>query len=411
MRRGEAATSCSAGSGSRAAVELDPAAAADEELLERLRGTRDRFEGEAFKGEACERYTAALKRAGPRSRRACSARVRAAPRAGLRASGAATRSSRRSGPRSTSRTCSSAPSSCCADRALRERYREQFRHLMVDEFQDTNELQLGLIEQLRGPGHAAVPGRRRVPVDLRLPPRRRRRLPARAPPLRRGRGAERRRAAADRELPGLPRDRRRHQRDRGRACSTASSRSPPRSTRGADRRRPVVELLLTVDDRKGWEAEDTELRAIDDDPSSGSKVAEARRLAARLRELVDAGEDPAEIVVLLRAFTHVATLETGAGRGRPRSLRRRRPRLLVTAAGRGHAVPAGGGREPARRRGAVRRPRLARLRRPPRHALAAPADRHGPGEEAASAPSTSGRWSGTWPSTASRARGTPRRPR
>src|SRR5262249_25664244 len=34
---------------------------------------------------------------------------------------------------------------------LRERYRVQFRHVMVDEFQDTNGLQLGLIEQLRGP--------------------------------------------------------------------------------------------------------------------------------------------------------------------------------------------------------------------------------------------------------------------
>jgi superfamily I DNA/RNA helicase len=39
-------------------------------------------------------------------------------------------------------------------------------------------------------------------------------------------------------------------------------------------------------------------------------VAEARRLAGRLRELVDAGEDPAGIVVLLRAFTHVAAVET-----------------------------------------------------------------------------------------------------
>src|SRR4029450_1461698 len=33
---------------------------------------------------------------------------------------------------------------------LRDRYREQFDHLMVDEFQDTNGLQLRLIEQLCG---------------------------------------------------------------------------------------------------------------------------------------------------------------------------------------------------------------------------------------------------------------------
>ena len=65
-----------------------------------------------------------------------------------------------------------------------------------------------------------------------------------------------------------------------------------------------------MDDRKGWEAEETDLPRLPDDPSSGSKVAEARRLAGRLRELVDEGEDPAGIVVLLRAFTHVAAVET-----------------------------------------------------------------------------------------------------
>ena len=66
-----------------------------------------------------------------------------------------------------------------------------------------------------------------------------------------------------------------------------------------------------MDDRKAWEAEETALPRLADDPSSGSKVAEARRLAGRLRELVDAGEDPAGIVVLLRAFTHVAAIEKG----------------------------------------------------------------------------------------------------
>ena len=68
-------------------------------------------------------------------------------------------------------------------------------------------------------------------------------------------------------------------------------------------------MLLTVDDRKGWDDPETELPRLPDDPSSPPKVAEARRLAGRLRELVDAGEDPSEIVVLMRAFTHVNTLE------------------------------------------------------------------------------------------------------
>src|SRR5262249_18872412 len=71
----------------------------------------------------------------------------------------------------------------------------------------------------------------------------------------------------------------------------------------------AVELLLTVDDKKAWEAEETELPRLPDDPSPGPKVAEARRLAGRLGELVDDGEDPAEIVVLMRAFTHVAAVE------------------------------------------------------------------------------------------------------
>ena len=53
----------------------------------------------------------------------------------------------------------------------------RFSHLLVDEFQDTNRLQLRLIEALRGPATAADRGRRRAAVDLRLPPRRPRRLP------------------------------------------------------------------------------------------------------------------------------------------------------------------------------------------------------------------------------------------
>ena len=58
-----------------------------------------------------------------------------------------------------------------------EAYRARFSHLLVDEFQDTNRLQLRLIEALRGPAQRADGGRRRAAVDLRLPPRRPRRLP------------------------------------------------------------------------------------------------------------------------------------------------------------------------------------------------------------------------------------------
>ena len=63
----------------------------------------------------------------------------------------ASRRSRSGAAGSTSRTCS------CSPRGLLERteiggaYRSRFSHLLVDEFQDTNRLQLRLIEALRGP--------------------------------------------------------------------------------------------------------------------------------------------------------------------------------------------------------------------------------------------------------------------
>ena len=58
-----------------------------------------------------------------------------------------------------------------ADTELRERYRTRFERIMVDELQDTNRVQLELIEldRARQPVH----GRRRPAVDLRLPSRRR----------------------------------------------------------------------------------------------------------------------------------------------------------------------------------------------------------------------------------------------
>src|SRR4030095_15361752 len=54
--------------------------------------------------------------------------------------------------------------------------------------------------------------------------------------------------------------------------------------------------------------------------------------------------------------------------GRARSLRRGRTRFLVTAADRRPALPAGGDRQPARRRGALRNARITGLRRAPGHA-------------------------------------------
>ncbi len=67
---------------------------------------------------------------------------------------------------------------------------------------------------------------------------------------------------------------------------------------------PAVELLLT--DGKGWGDEEagTLIATVAADTPQ-SRVAEARALAARLRELADAGVAPGSMVLLLRAFTHV----------------------------------------------------------------------------------------------------------
>ena len=77
--------------------------------------------------------------------------------------------------------------------------------------------------------------------------------------------------------------------------------------------------MLTRDKSEGdpalkWDAEEIDL---DPAPSASPQriIAEARRLAGRLRELVDAGEaERGEIVVLLRAFTHVDAYEQALSR-------------------------------------------------------------------------------------------------
>ena len=77
-----------------------------------------------------------------------------------------------------------------------EHYRRRFRHVLVDEYQDTNHAQYMLVRELVGAGERAgaagraVRRRRRRPVDLRVPrrddpqhPRVRARLPATRPTI------------------------------------------------------------------------------------------------------------------------------------------------------------------------------------------------------------------------------------
>ena len=92
---------------------------------------------------------------------------------------------RPSGRRSTSTTSSCAPATCSTTRRRAQRWAERFALIMIDEFQDTNAVQLGILRVARA--RQPVRGRRRVPVDLPLPPRRREHLPrprARARPAR-----------------------------------------------------------------------------------------------------------------------------------------------------------------------------------------------------------------------------------
>jgi ATP-dependent helicase/nuclease subunit A len=291
------------------AMQLDRARPPDEELLESLRGLEIRSRAKAFAGENCERYAKALKRA----QAAVAAHVLGPAYEQLRelVSRFGAHYERLKGDRAAldfEDLQLKAVELLRTSEPVRQRYREQFDHLMVDEFQDTNDLQLRLIEQLRGPDtrlflvgdeFQSIYGFRHADVEV----------------YRR----EHRRFAEGKEPKGeaLPLTGNFRAAPHLVAATNAIGRGllarfePLTAFVGDEGAGTAVELLLTVDDRKGWEAEETELPRMPDDPSSGSKVAEARRLAGRLRELVDEEDvDPSEIVVLMRAFTHVAAVET-----------------------------------------------------------------------------------------------------
>jgi ATP-dependent exoDNAse (exonuclease V) beta subunit len=295
-----------------ATMELEPTGLPDDGLLETLRGLEIKSNAKAFKGEACERYTDALKRA----QAAIAAHVLGPAYQQLRelivrfgASYEALKVERAALDFEDLQL--KAVDLLSSSETLRDRYREQFDHLMVDEFQDTNALQLRLIEQLRGPDtrlflvgdeFQSIYGFRHADVEVYRGQHRRfvegEERNGDALPLTGNFRAAPTLVAATNAIGRELLD--------GFEPLTAFVEEPADGG-------PPVELLLTVDDKKGWEADETRLPRLPDDPSSGSKVAEARRLAGRLRELVDDGEDPAEMVVLMRAFTHVAAIERALG--------------------------------------------------------------------------------------------------
>ncbi|MFI5028089.1 MAG: UvrD-helicase domain-containing protein [Solirubrobacterales bacterium] len=190
-------------------------------------------------------------------------------------------------------------------------YRARFSHLMVDEFQDTNRLQVRLIESLRGPGTKlmvvgdalqSIYGFRHADLDAF---REQREAIAADPQgkLIELTGNFRSRPeligavnALGTELIGV-----------GyqplRVGAVPEDTEPPGGG-------PAVELLLTA--RKGWEG--LELEPAIDSGTRPHHVAESRFVAERLRELADKGVPRGEMVVLLRAFTHLDAYEDSLAR-------------------------------------------------------------------------------------------------
>jgi len=183
-----------------------------------------------------------------------------------------------------------------------EHYRSRFRQILVDEFQDTNRLQLRLIEALRGPkAELVVVGDELQSIygfrhaDLEVFRRRREEIDRRA----------------DAELMQLSGNFRSRPEVIAAVnlCGEALLGDAYTPLRVGDRAAESgsVELLLTA--RDDWDAEGIELEPAIDGSTPLNCLAEARFVAERLRELAEAGVPRGEMVVLLRAFTHLDAYE------------------------------------------------------------------------------------------------------
>ena len=194
---------------------------------------------------------------------------------------------------------------------IRDSYRGRFAHILVDEFQDTNALQLGLIRALRGDDtrlflvgdeFQSIYGFRHADLEV---------FRAQRGAIAEGRGSEVLRLSGNfRSRPGIV----------AAANSlgatligegfqplTVGTEDGPAPDQG-----PAVELLLT--EREGWEELEDALDLPVDDTTQPRYVAEARFVAERLRQLADEGVPRGEMVVLLRAFTRVDAIEEALDR-------------------------------------------------------------------------------------------------
>ena len=196
--------------------------------------------------------------------------------------------------------------------AVGERWRGRFKHLMVDEFQDTNRVQLDLIELLGGPEtrlfkvgdeHQSIYRFRNADLEVFR--------------------AERRKAAAAPQT--VIRPLRGNFRSSPPILEVANAFGetlldgfdPLTIGAGSDQAEPGapdVELLLTYNEGGGashvkWKDHESALK-LPESEKTAVNVAQARALAERLRELIDTeGVSRGDIVVLLRAFTHVDAYE------------------------------------------------------------------------------------------------------
>ncbi|HVD39780.1 MAG TPA: UvrD-helicase domain-containing protein [Solirubrobacterales bacterium] len=188
-----------------------------------------------------------------------------------------------------------------------EHYRARFRQILVDEFQDTNRLQLRLIEALRGPKtELVVVGDELQSIygfrhaDLEVFRRQREEIDRRS----------------DAELMRLSGNFRSRPEVVGAVnlfgeALLGTAYTPLRVGTAPEQppatAEPAVELLLTA--RDGWDDEGVELEPAIDGATPLNCLAEARFVAERLRQLADAGVPRGEMVVLLRAFTHLDAYE------------------------------------------------------------------------------------------------------
>ncbi len=181
-------------------------------------------------------------------------------------------------------------------------YRGRFGHVLVDEFQDTNRLQLRLIEALRGPRTQlmvvgdelqSIYGFRHADLDVFR--ERRETIAASGGETIPLSGNFRSRpeligavnAIGEQLIAGYA------------PLRVAAPPTAPEPAGGG----PAAELLLTA--RDGWDAEGVELDPVTDARTPSNQLAEARFLAARLCELAEQGVERGSMVVLLRAFTRL----------------------------------------------------------------------------------------------------------